>query len=139
MCSGIIDALRRPDTCCRNLGWLRGTSMRMVIGVDWSDEAFAAVKQAVLLYRPSQVTLVHGMEMGVFEYPMIAQIASLHGYEEFQWAVMAAAEELLNRMAATLNSVCASVNQIKEIGNPAQLILRVAESEKADLIVVGAR
>ena len=113
--------------------------MRMVIGVDWSDEAFAAVKQAVLLYRPSEVTLVHGMEMGVFEYPVIAQLASLHGYEEFQWAVTAAAEELLNRTAATLYPACASVKQVKEIGNPAELILRVADSEKADLIVVGAR
>ena len=49
--------------------------MRIVIGVDWSDEAFAAVQQAVLLYRPTEVTVVHGIEMGMFEYPAVAHLA----------------------------------------------------------------
>jgi nucleotide-binding universal stress UspA family protein len=113
--------------------------MRIVIGVDWSDEAFAAVQQAVLLYRPTEVAIVHGIEMGVFEYPSLAQIASLQGYEEFRRAVIAAGEQLLTRTAATVSSACASVKRVNEIGNPAQVILRAAQSAKADLVVVGAR
>jgi nucleotide-binding universal stress UspA family protein len=113
--------------------------MRVVIGVDWSDEAFAAVQQALFLYRPTEVTLVHGIELGIFEYPALAQIASLHGYEEFRWAVTAAGEEVLGRTAATIYPACASVKQLNEIGNPARLILDAAQTAKADLVVVGAR
>jgi nucleotide-binding universal stress UspA family protein len=111
----------------------------MVIGVDWSDEAFAAVQQALLLYRPTEVTIVHGIEMGVFEYPSLAQIASLQGYEEFRRAVTGAGEQLLTRMVATVSPACTSVKRINDIGNPAQMIVHAAQGEKADLVVVGAR
>ena len=113
--------------------------MRMVIGVDWSDEAFAAVQQALYLYRPTEVTIVHGIEMGIFEYPTITHIAGLQGYEEFRRAVTAAGAQLLDRTAATVSMPSASVKRINEIGNPAQMILQAARTAKADLIVVGAR
>ena len=35
--------------------------MKVVAGVDWSDAAFAAVEQLGMLYRPAEVTLVHGV------------------------------------------------------------------------------
>jgi nucleotide-binding universal stress UspA family protein len=111
----------------------------MVIGVDWSDEAFAAVQQALYLYRPTEVTIVHGIEMGIFEYPTITHIAGLQGYEEFRRAVTAAGAQLLDRTAATVSMPSASVTRINEIGNPAQMILQAAHTAKADLIVVGAR
>jgi nucleotide-binding universal stress UspA family protein len=113
--------------------------MRMVIGVDWSDEAFAAVQQVLYLYRPTEVTIVHGIEMGIFEYPTITHIAGLQGYEEFRRAVTAAGAQLLDRTAATVSMPSASVKRINEIGNPAQMILQAAHTAKADLIVVGAR
>ena len=113
--------------------------MRMVIGVDWSDEAFAAVQQALYLYRPTEVTVVHGIEMGIFGYPTITHIAGLQGYEEFRRAVTAAGAQLLDRTAATVSIPSASVKRINEIGNPAQMILQAAHAAKADLIVVGAR
>jgi nucleotide-binding universal stress UspA family protein len=111
----------------------------MVIGVDWSDEAFAAVQQAALLYRPGEVTLVHGIDMGVFEYPSIAHIAGLQGYEEFRHAVTTAGEQLLDRTAAGFAATHVPVKRINEIGNPARMILQAAETAKADLVVVGAR
>jgi nucleotide-binding universal stress UspA family protein len=111
----------------------------MVIGVDWSDEAFAAVKQALVLYRPTEVTIVHGIDLGIFEYPSVAQLASLQGYEGFRWAVTSAGEALLDRTAMTVYSACASVNRINEIGNPARMIVQAAQNSKADLVVVGGR
>jgi nucleotide-binding universal stress UspA family protein len=111
--------------------------MKVVIGVDWSDESFAAVKQLLRLYRPSEVTLVHGIDMGVFEYPTVVQLANLQGYEELRRALTAAGEELLDRTTELLGP--AAIKRVNEIGNPAQLILREAKREKADLIVVGAR
>lgn len=113
--------------------------MRIVIGVDWSDESFAAVQQALLLYRPTEVTVVHGIEMGMFEYPAVAHLAGLQGHEEFRRAVTAAGEQLLDRTADTLTGTSASVKRINAIGNPARLILDAAQSSNADLVVVGAR
>jgi nucleotide-binding universal stress UspA family protein len=113
--------------------------MRMVIGVDWSDEAFAAVQQALLLYRPTEVTLVHGIDLGIFEYPALAQVGGLQGYEGFRYAVTAAGEALLERTAMTVYAACPSVKQVNETGNPARLILDAAHETKADVVVVGAR
>jgi nucleotide-binding universal stress UspA family protein len=113
--------------------------MRIVIGVDWSDEAFAAVQQALYLYRPTEVTLVHGIEMGIFEYPALAQIANLQGYEEFRRALTAAGEQLLDRTSAALAAAGCSIQRRNEIGNPARLILDTAQTAKADLVVIGAR
>ena len=47
--------------------------MRIAIGVDWSDEAFTAVTQTFHLYHPTDVTLVHGVNLGMFEQPIIAE------------------------------------------------------------------
>ena len=33
--------------------------MRIIAGVDWSDESFSSVEQIGLLYRPDDVVLVH--------------------------------------------------------------------------------
>ena len=58
--------------------------MRVVIGVDWSDQAFAAVTQTFHLYHPSDVTLVHGVDLGFFEHPVVAGAANVQGYDEFR-------------------------------------------------------
>jgi nucleotide-binding universal stress UspA family protein len=113
--------------------------MRIVIGADWSDEAFAAVKQVFHLYQPAEVVLVHGIEMGVFEYPALAQIANLQGYEEFRRALTDAGRQVLDRTQQMLPPGSATVKQVNEIGNPARLILEEARRNQADLIVVGAR
>jgi hypothetical protein len=57
--------------------------MRMVIGVDWSEEAFAAVQQAATLYLPQEVTFAHGVDLGIFQHPIVAEVANLQGYDEF--------------------------------------------------------
>ena len=46
--------------------------MRIVAGVDWSDEAFAAVEQIRVLYRPDEVVFVHGVDLGMFQSPIVA-------------------------------------------------------------------
>ena len=53
--------------------------MRVVIGVDWSDQAFAAVTQTFHLYHPTDIVLVHGVDLGFFEYPIVAEAANMQG------------------------------------------------------------
>jgi nucleotide-binding universal stress UspA family protein len=113
--------------------------MRIAIGVDWSDQAFTAVTQTFHAYRPTDVTLVHGVDLGMFEYPVLAQAANLQGYDDFRNAMVDAGRQLLGRASAMIPTDVGNVRRINEIGSPAQIILNAAQTVAADLIVVGAR
>jgi nucleotide-binding universal stress UspA family protein len=113
--------------------------MRIVIGVDWSDQSFAAVSQTFQLYRPTDVTLVHGVNLGMFEQPIVAEAANLQGYDDFRHAMVNAGHQLLERAAALVPPEVETVRKINEVGSPAQVILDGAQTVSADLIVVGAR
>jgi nucleotide-binding universal stress UspA family protein len=113
--------------------------MRIAIGVDWSDQAFTAVTQAFHAFHPSDVTLVHGVDLGMFEYPIVAEAVNLQGYDDFRNAMTDAGRQLLDRAAAMIPPEVVNVRRINEIGSPAQIILNAAKTVAADLIVVGAR
>ncbi|HEU5407638.1 MAG TPA: universal stress protein, partial [Nitrospira sp.] len=113
--------------------------MRVVIGVDWSDQAFAAVTQTFQLYHPTDVTLVHGVDLGILKHPFVAQAGNVQGYEEFRNAMVESGSQLLERAAAIVPAQVASIRKVNEIGSPAQLILDSAESLSSDLVVVGVR
>ena len=111
--------------------------MRILAGVDWSDDAFAAVEQIGLLYRPDEVVLVHGVDLGLFHYPIVAEAANLQGYDEFRHALMEAGRQAVERGRAMLPAEIPSVRTLCEVQHPASFILDSAASVKADLIVVG--
>lgn len=117
----------------------KAMNMRVVIGVDWSDQAFAAVTQTFRVCHPTDVTLVHGVDLGILEQPFVAQAGNVQGYEEFRNAMVDSGNQLLERAAAMVPGEVVSVRKVNEIGNPAQLILDSAENLSADLVVVGAR
>lgn len=111
--------------------------MRILAGVDWSDDAFAAVEQIGLLYRPDEVILVHGADLGLFQYPIVAEAANLQGYDEFRRALVEAGRQAIERARALLPSDIPSVRTMCEAHHPASFILDQAAAHKADLIVVG--
>lgn len=113
--------------------------MRVVIGVDWSDQAFAAVTQTFQLYAPTDVTLVHGVELGILAHPVVAQAGNVQGYDDFRHAMVDAGRQLLDRAAEMVPATIESIRKINEIGSPAQLILDSANTLSADLVVVGVR
>lgn len=113
--------------------------MKIVVGVDWSEQAFATVQQVLHVYRPTELTLVHGVDLGIFEYPIVAQAANLQGYEDFRKALVDAGREVLSRTANMLPFDSEAIKQVNEIGNPAEIILKTAEQVGADLVAVGAR
>jgi len=111
--------------------------MKVVAGVDWSDAAFAAVEQLGLLYRPDDVTLVHGVDLGLFEYPIVAEAANLQGYDIFRKSMFEAGSESLERAATMLPDDVPEPRRLCEFGKPARFLLDTASSIGADLIVVG--
>ncbi len=113
--------------------------MRVIIGVDWSDQAFAAVTQAFHLYHPADVTLVHGVDLGILNHPVVAQAGNVQGYDDFRKAMVDSGNQLLERTAALLPPEAVSLRKVNEVGSPAQLILDSADNLSADLVAVGAR
>ncbi len=113
--------------------------MRIVVGVDWSDEAFATVEQIGLLYKPDEVVLVHGVDLGMFHYPMVAGATNLQGYGDFRQALMEAGRHAVERCRALLQAEVPSIRTLCEVQHPAAFILDSAATVQADLIAVGTR
>lgn len=111
--------------------------MKVIAGVEWSDDAFAAVEQLALLYRPDEVTLAHGVDIGFFEYPIVAEAANLQGYDIFRKAMFDAGCQALDRAATLLPSDIPPARKLCEFRKPARFVLDAAASIHADLIVVG--
>jgi nucleotide-binding universal stress UspA family protein len=111
--------------------------MRIVAGVDWSDEAFAAVEQIGLLYRPDDVVLVHGVDLGMFQSPIVAGAVNLQGYDEFRQAMIDAGRQAVERCRTLLPPEIPSIRTLCEVQHPAAFILDSAAAVKADLIVMG--
>ncbi|HLZ35545.1 MAG TPA: universal stress protein [Nitrospira sp.] len=113
--------------------------MKIVVGVDWSEQSFATVQQVLNIYRPTELTLVHGVDLGIFAYPIVAQAANLQGYDDFRKALVDAGRQVLARASNMLPFDSDSVHQVNEIGSPAAIILKTADDVDADLVAVGAR
>jgi nucleotide-binding universal stress UspA family protein len=111
--------------------------MKVVAGVDWSDEAFAAVEQLGLLYKPDEVLLVHGVDLGMFQSPLLAGAANLQGYDEFRLAMIDAGRQAVERGRTVLPADIPSVQTKSELHHAAAFILDNAGAFHADLIVVG--
>ena len=111
--------------------------MRIAAGVDWSDEAFAAVEQIGLLYRPDDVVLIHGVDLGVLQSPIVAGAVNLQGYDEFRQALMDAGCQAIERCRTLLPAETPSIRTMCEVQHPAAFILDSAAAVKADLIAMG--
>jgi nucleotide-binding universal stress UspA family protein len=111
--------------------------MRIVVGVDWSDEAFAAVEQIGLLYRPDDVVLVHGVDLGMLQSPLVAGAFNLQGYDEFRQALIDAGRQAVERCRTLLPAEIPSIRTMCEVQHPAAFVLDSAAAVKADLIAVG--
>lgn len=111
--------------------------MKVVAGVDWSDASFAAVEQVGLLYRPEEVVIVHGVDLGLFQSPMMAQAANLQGYDEFRRAMIDAGRTVVERAKTLLPPDIPSVVTRCEVEHAARFIVAQAQAEQADLVVVG--
>lgn len=111
--------------------------MRVVAGVDWSEESFAAVEQLALLYRPDEVVIAHGVDLGVFQSPMVAQTANLQGYDEFRQAMIDAGRRVVERARTLLPADIPSVKTLCDVHHAASFIVEQAQALKADLVVIG--
>lgn len=113
--------------------------MRALIALDWSEQAFAAVREVSYLYDLQAVTLVHGIDLGMFQYPIVAEVSSMQGYDDFRKAMEKAGQQLLDHTVTMLPSQGLPITRVCEFAKPASLILDKARETRPELIVIGAR
>jgi nucleotide-binding universal stress UspA family protein len=109
----------------------------VAVGTDGSSTAAVAVEAAVELARRFDAKLVllsafHGGDGG----PRAAS-----GSEELQWAYDndARVREMLTRTEAELRDQKVECTTMAEEGDPAEVLIRLAEECGADLLVIGNR
>lgn len=113
--------------------------MRIVVAVDWSDQAFTAVQEVCKLYAPKELTLVHAVDLGFLESPVMAQAMNVQGYDEFRKGMLDAGRQLMDQTAELVPPAVPSVKRVCELGRPAQVVLDAVKDAAATLVVVGSR
>lgn len=113
---------------------------RVIIGVDGSKESWAAVEFLRLLPVPkrAQVTVVTVIPPLPFESGLEPwQYSSLE--EHIHAPLREQADKLVARVAGVVRKAGLSATETSVRGNPAAEIIKLADSERADLIVIGSR
>ena len=113
--------------------------MRIAVAVDWSEQSFDTVKSIAHLYQPSEVILIHAVDLHPFENPLLAPAVAKQAFEEFRDAMMDAGRKLLDQTSGLIPQEGTKITRRLEIGRPATVILDVLKSAHPDLITLGSR
>lgn len=113
--------------------------MNVVIGLDGSDDAFAALRIGTDQFLADRITLVHAVDVGPFKSPLFASAVVSQAFEGYKAAVGMAGEALLDSTMARISSGKAQVDRVLQDGNPSSVVLDAATKRDANLLVVGSR
>ena len=113
--------------------------MKTVLAVDGSDNSYEAVHALKYFSRAEQLTLLHALNVPKPAYPMLLPELAAEQYKSFEQIMREDGERLLDRIHSLLPMHAGPSTRHLRIGSPAQVIVSMAEEQKADLIVMGAR
>lgn len=113
--------------------------MKTLLAVDGSDNSYEAVHVLKYLARAEQLTLLHALDVPIPAYPMVMPETAQEIYKTLEQSMQEDGERLLDRIHSLLPLHAGpSTKQLRK-GSPAEVIVSMAEEQKADLIVMGAR
>jgi len=113
--------------------------MKILLAVDGSDHSLEAVHALKYFAQAEQLTLLHALSVGGSERPMIVTDGDMEEYAGHEQSMREDGERLLDRVQSLLPLHTGSTTKHLRIGSPAEVIVWMAEEQKADLIVMGAR
>jgi nucleotide-binding universal stress UspA family protein len=113
--------------------------MNTLLAVDGSDNAYEAVHALKYLARSEQLTLLHALNVPRPAYPMMLPEVAEEIYKTLEQTMREDGERLLNRVQSLLPMHAGPSTKHLRMGSPAETIVSMAEEQKADLIVMGAR
>ena len=113
--------------------------MKTLLAIDESDNSHEAVHALKYFVRAEQLTLLHALDIPRPAYPMILpEVAEKH-YKTLEQSMRKDGERLLDRVQSLLPMQAGPSTKHLRIGSPAEVIVSMAEEQKVDLIVMGAR
>lgn len=113
--------------------------MRTLLAVDGSDQSYEGVRALSHLNRFDAVILLHALDVPAPAYPMMVPEVARDLYTAQERAMREEGERVLRTAVSLLPLNAGPVSKFLEVGKPIDAILSVAERERIDLIVVGAR
>ena len=115
--------------------------MKTLLAVDGSDNSYEAVHALKYFSRAEQLSLLHALNVPIPipAYPMFLPELGAEQYKMFEQIMREDGERLLDRIQSLLPMHAGPSTKHLRIGSPAQVIVSMAEEQKADLIVMGAR
>jgi nucleotide-binding universal stress UspA family protein len=113
--------------------------MNTLLAVDGSDNSYEAVHALKYFARAEQLTLLHALNVPRPAYPMMLPEVAEEIYKTLEQSMREDGERLLNRVQSLLPTHAGPSTKHLRIGSPAEVIVSMAEEQKTDLIVMGAR
>ncbi len=113
--------------------------MKTILAVDGSDNSYEAVHVMKYMARAEQLTLLHALKVPRPAYPTMIPEAAEEIYKALEQSMKEDGERLLDRVQSLLPLHAGPTTKYIRAGSPAEVILSMAEEQKVDLIVMGAR
>jgi nucleotide-binding universal stress UspA family protein len=113
--------------------------MNTLVAVDGSDNAYEAIRALAYIAQAEQLILLHALDVPRPAYPMILPEVAEDMYKMQEQHMREEGERLLDRVQSLLPMHAGISMKHLQIGSPAEVIVSVAEEQKTDLIVMGAR
>ena len=113
--------------------------MNTLLAVDGSDNSYEAVHTLKYFARAELLTLLHALNIPRPAYPMMLPEVAEEIYKTLEQSMREDGERLLNRVQSLLPTHAGPSTKHLRIGSPAEVIVSMAEEQKTDLIVMGAR
>ncbi len=113
--------------------------MKIVLAVDGSSHSNDAVRCLAYFAPPEELTLAHAITLPDLDHPMVTPEIRDKVIEEIEGKLRQEGEEILKVARLAVPGDFPSVQQVHQIGVPAQVILETAQSAPSDLIIIGAR
>ena len=113
--------------------------MKTLLAVDGSDNSYEAVHALKYIAKAETLTLLHALDVPRPVYPMMLPEVAAEQYKAIEQSMREDGERLLDRTQSLLPMHAGPPTKHIKIGSPAEVIVSMAEEQKADLIVIGAR
>ncbi len=113
--------------------------MKTLLAVDGSDNSYEAVHALKYFARAEQLTLLHALDVPRPAYPMMLPEVAEESSKALEQNMREDGERLLDRIQSLLPMHAGPSTKHLRVGSPADVIVSMAEEQKADLIVMGAR
>jgi nucleotide-binding universal stress UspA family protein len=113
--------------------------MKLLLAVDGSDHSYEAVRALKYVARAEELHLVHVLDVPSPAYPMMIPEIAQELYESVERNMRDDGTRLLDRIVSLLPLDAGPVTRHLVVGSPVDQIVALAEQQKINLILLGAR